>query len=137
MPIRFTIDSAARLVSYVVEGDASADEADQFFDAVLAHPEYRRGFNFLGDRRAVTRAPGTLYVQRIAAEVNARCKALGRCRWAVVVSGELADGMARMWAQMTGFSGVEVRAFRTVEAACEWLGVAPDRSPPPDERLEG
>jgi hypothetical protein len=130
MSVHFRIDPGSRLVSYVVEGDATADEAREFLDAVLAHPEYRRGFNFLGDRREVDRAPGTRYVHVVAAEVNARCKALGRCRWAVVVSGELADGMARMWGQMTGFSGVEIRAFRSVESACEWLGVVADRAPP-------
>jgi hypothetical protein len=131
MGILFRIDAAARLVEYVIEGDATAEEARAFLDAVLDHPEFCRGFNFLGDRRGVGRAPGTRYVQSVAAQVNERCKALAPCRWAVVVSDELADGMARMWGQLTGFSGVTIQAFPTAEEAADWLGITPTKPPPP------
>ncbi len=130
MGITFRVHSAARLVEYAVEGNPTADEAREFFEAVLAHPDFTRGFNFLGDRRGAHRT-GTLYIQAIAAQVNTRCKDLAPCRWAVVVSGELAESMARLWAQMTGFSGVKICAFPTVEEAAEWLGIA--RVPPRPE----
>ena len=84
MPIYFTVDRALRQVAYVVEGDATPDEARAFLDAVLAHPEFRPGFDFLGDRRGVDRAPGTRYVRAAAGEMRARATDLRRCRWAAV-----------------------------------------------------
>ena len=53
MPISFTIDPDARLVVYTVEGNATRAEAIEFLDTVIAHPDFRRGFDFLGDRRDV------------------------------------------------------------------------------------
>ena len=49
MPVHFAIDPFERLVVYVVEGNATYEEAARFLDAVISHPDFERGFNFLGD----------------------------------------------------------------------------------------
>jgi hypothetical protein len=123
MPIQFTVEPQARLIVYVVEGNATSDEARLFLDAVLAHPAYQRGFTFLGDRRDVVRGPTSAYVYGITDEVNARATQIAPCRWAVIVSDTYAYGMARMWAIMTERSGVQILPFRTAKAATDWLGV--------------
>jgi hypothetical protein len=117
MPIHFAIDRQNRLVAYVVEGNATAEEARAFLDAVVAHPHYCYGFDFFGDRREVDSAPEPVYIYAVAAEVNARARLIGPCRWAVVVGDPLAFGMVRMWGLMAQASGVEIRAFRTAEEA--------------------
>jgi hypothetical protein len=129
MGVRFTVLPSARLVAYVVEGDATPDDARAFLDAVKAHPEYKRGFDFIGDRRAVDRAPSSGYVYAVADEVNLRHESLAPCRWAVVVEGELAYGRAKTWGVVTARAKVEIRPFRTAEAAAEWLGVPAAYSP--------
>jgi hypothetical protein len=123
MPIHFAIDRRRRLVCYAVEGDATAAEARAFFEAVLSHPDYARGFDFLGDRREVGEAPGTHYVQTVAAEVKARRRELGPCRWAVVVADDAGFGMARMWSILADGSGVDIRPFRCAGEAAAWLGL--------------
>jgi hypothetical protein len=123
MPFSFTIDPSARLVIYIVEGHATRDEAIEFIDTVIAHPDFRRGFNFLGDRRDVVRAPNSGYIYGITEDLNARKKALAPCKWAVIVSDDLAYGMARMWGIMTDRTGVEIIPFHTADEAAEWLGV--------------
>jgi hypothetical protein len=129
MPIHFAIDRQNRLVAYVVEGNATAEEARAFLDAVVAHPRYCYGFDFFGDRRDVAEAPEPVYIYAVAAEVNARARLIGPCRWAVVVGDPLAFGMARMWGSMAQSSGVEIRAFRTAEEAAGWLALTEDYSP--------
>jgi hypothetical protein len=124
MPVQFTIDPTARLVVYVVEGNATPHEARRFLDAVIHHPDYEPGFNFLGDRRDVVRAPSSGYVYGVADEVKHRKAQLGPCKWAVIVSNDHAYGMARMWGILTDKSGVEILPFRQAEEATEWLGVS-------------
>ena len=72
MPVHFRIDRDARLVVYVVKGYATRTEAREFFDAVLAHPDFERGFNFLGDRRAAYKGQSSGYILAVSDEVKAR-----------------------------------------------------------------
>jgi hypothetical protein len=129
MPIDFTIDPAARLVVYIVEGTASREEAIEFIDTVIAHPEFQRGFNFLGDRRDVVHGPSSGYVYGVTEDINSRRNALSPCRWAVIVSNDYSYGMARMWGIMTERAKVEILSFRMAEEAAGWLGVSADHVP--------
>lgn len=129
MPIHFAIDRLNRLVTYVVEGNATADEARAFLDAVAAHPHYRYGFDFFGDRRDVDAAPEPNYIFAVAAEVNARARLIGPCRWAVVVGDPVALGMARMWAHLAASSGVDIRPFPTAAEAVAWFALTEDYCP--------
>ncbi|MBN9122472.1 MAG: hypothetical protein J0I06_25565 [Planctomycetes bacterium] len=123
MGVRFSIDRRERLVSYVVEGGATQTEAHAFFDAVLAAPDYRCGFDFLGDRRGAGAESDPSYVYAVAAEVLAHAAVLGPCRWAVVVADDDAHRRALTWAALAAPSGVEIRPFRTADEAAGWLGL--------------
>jgi hypothetical protein len=129
MPVHFAIDAAARLVAYAVEGDATPEEAREFLDAVLARPDFERGFYFLGDRRAAA-LPDAVFVREVAREVRSRAGSLAPCRWAVVVPSLAAFGMVRMWGVLTERSGVEVVPFTSPDEAIEWLGLPAAYSPP-------
>jgi hypothetical protein len=86
--VHFMIDVDARLVSYLVEGITTADHARAFFAAVLTHPDYEPGFNFLGDRRQIAEEPDSAYIRSVALEVMAQQAVLGPCRWAVLVASD-------------------------------------------------
>ena len=129
MPVHFVIDPFERLVVYVVEGNATREEAVKFLDAVISHRDFERGFNFLGDRRDVVLGQTSAYVYGVADEVNARKKVLAPCRWAVIVADEPAYDMTRMWGIMTEYSGVYILPFHTAEAATDWLGVDKEHVP--------
>src|SRR4051812_19303951 len=127
MPIHFAIDRRHRLVAYVVEGDITPGEPRAFLNAVVAHPSYRCGFDFYGDRRGAPAEPAYFYA--IAAEVNSRARQLGPCNWAVVVTDAAGFGMARMWGTLTESSGVRVQPFRCAEDALAWMDLPADYSP--------
>jgi hypothetical protein len=122
--VHFSVDVDARLVSYVVDGITTADHARAFFAAVLTHPDYEPGFNFLGDRRKIAEEPDSAYIRAVALEVMARQAVLGPCRWAVLVGSDTSYGMARMWGLLTEPSGVEIKPFRTPGEAARWLGLS-------------
>jgi hypothetical protein len=128
--VHFTVDGDARLVCYVVEGVTTADHARAFFAAVLTHPDYETGFNFLGDRREIGEEPDSAYVRAVALEVMTRQAVLGPCRWAVLVATDASYGMARMWGLLTESTGVEIKPFRTLGEAAKWLGLPADYSLP-------
>jgi hypothetical protein len=137
VPIRFAIDPRHRLVVYCVECDATPDEARDFFRAVVSHPSFRTGFDFLGDRLGVGAAPEPTYIYSVAAEVNARAAQLAPCRWAVVVRDLLGFEMARMWSLMAQDSGVQIRPFQRSDEAAEWLGLPEGYSVSERLRLAG
>jgi hypothetical protein len=129
MGVHFSIDGEAQLVSYSVEGLTTTDHARAFLAAVLVHPDYEPGFNFLGDRREVMQEPDSSYVRAVSLEVLARQAVLGPCRWAVLVASDVSYGMARMWGLLTQSSGVDIRPFRTQDEAMRWLGLPTDYLP--------
>ena len=122
MAIHFTIHPSARLVTYAVEGTATHDDAREFLDAVLAHPNFERGFAFLGDRRGPSGEPDMAYVRAVANEVRARASRLAPCRWAIALSTAGGFGAVRMCNLLTLESGVEMAPFMTPAQAVEWLG---------------
>jgi hypothetical protein len=128
MGVHFTIDANARLVSYSVEGITTPDHARAFFAAVLTHPDYESGFNFLGDRRETEEEPDSAYIHAVTLEVLSRRAVLGPCRWAVLVASDVSYGMARMWGLLTASSGVEIKPFRTMSEAAQWLGLPAEYS---------
>ena len=129
MPIHFTVDPVARLVVYVVEGNATREEAIEFLDAVLGHSDFCRGFNFLGDRRDVVHSPGSGCIYGVADEVSLRQKPLAPCKWAVIVSNDSAYGMTRMWGILTERTRIEILPFRRAAEATYWLNVDEDHIP--------
>ena len=130
MGVHFTIDVDARLVTYMVEGVITSDHARAFFAAVMTHPDYEPGFDFLGDRREIGEEPDSVYVRAVSLEVMFRKGILGPCRWAVVVSSDVGYGMARMWGMLTESTGVRIMPFRTMSEAASWLGLPAAYSPP-------
>jgi hypothetical protein len=129
VPVQFAIDPDARLVAYLVRGSPTPAEARAFLAAVLAHPDFERGFHFLGDRRAA--APSAGYGLSAAAAVNDRRGLLAPCKWAVVTADTVGSGVARMVAMAARRSGVEIRPFGSVGEAAAWLDLPADYSPPP------
>jgi hypothetical protein len=129
MPITFTIDPAARLVVYIVEGNASLEEAIEFLDTVVGHPEFQRGFNFLGDRRDVVKGQSSGYVYGIVEDIKSRQDALSPCKWAVIVTDDYSYGMARMWNLLAAKTKIEIVPFRRGKEAVNWLGVSDEHVP--------
>lgn len=122
MPVLFQIDPLACLVSYSVAGSATPDEAGEFLHSALTHLHFERGFNFIGDRRAVDANPDATYIQAAADRLRSTAHLIAPCRWAIVVPSEAAFGIVEMWSLLTDGCGVEIAPFTEMDRALEWTG---------------
>ena len=122
MALFYEVDVESRLVVLTC-GDVSLERWRRTMIQVIADARFRRGFGILVDCRTATRAPVTQEVFGVVDFLSTRRDDLGQSRWAVVVEEPAGYGMARMTAAIAESAGLELRAFRTVGEAREWLGV--------------
>jgi hypothetical protein len=121
MALSYDIDVASRLVVLTC-GDVTLERWRRTMGQVVADPRFRIGFGVLVDCRTATLAPETQDVVGVVDFLANRRARLGLSRWAVVVEEPAGYGMARMTAAIAESAGLELRAFRTMDEALEWLG---------------
>jgi hypothetical protein len=120
MPVTYSIDEAAHLVTLHYTGDTTFDEFASTMREVFLDPRYRLGLRFLVDRR-IADVPTTSYIQRGTAFLTAHRAELTGSRWAVVVSNTTAYGMARMGQTMGESDAVDAGVFTGIDEALAWL----------------
>jgi hypothetical protein len=121
MPMTPTIDPDQRLVTILFTADPSFDEWKATMEAIFAHPDYRPGFNFLGDRRAVRTPPERSYFERTVEFTNAHADQVRGARWATLVATPAGYGMARVAQVLADEGPIEVGVFTELSAAMGWL----------------
>lgn len=120
-PIEATIDESLRLVTVVSLEDPSIDEWTAALETIQSHASFRPGFAFLSDRRAVAAPASPAFVQAAARYLSARPEVFGSTRWAVVTTGGVGYGMARMGQLYVGDAGPLIEIFKDRESALAWL----------------
>lgn len=127
MAIRYAIDTHRRLVRFTHVSRTPIAEWRDTIDAVLAHADYQRGFDFIDDFAVRIDVPTTADVQRAVEFLINRQSAIGPCRWAVVVHPQMPAlfGMIRMAESLMQGSSITLRAFTSVSQALIWLGPQP------------
>jgi hypothetical protein len=119
--IAFTVCASARLVTCLVENTPTDEDAREFFDVLLAHPDFECGFNLLMDCRKRTANPDPAFARAFSKEVRQRAKDLGPCRWAYVVTTSSGFAAVRLIALLTFGSWVEFASFMTMDEAAKWV----------------
>lgn len=112
----FEILPAQKLVRVVYRHHPTFAEWKAMMQAVLADPRYVEGFHFLFDKRSAGAAANNTYVEEAVLFYQRHAARMGR--WAILVDGPLAFGMARMTASQCGDG---VRAFTRLSDAEAWL----------------
>ena len=120
MPLTFDIDTASRVVELTC-GNTSIERWRAVMAAVMADPRFEPGYSYLVDCRTATRAPSAQDVDAVVAFIGRHAAALGCGRWAVVVAADAGYGMARMASIRGDAAGIQLVAFRDVEAARRWV----------------
>jgi hypothetical protein len=127
MPIDFTIDHDRRLVTARGRGALTTDELFAYQRDVWLCPDVA-GYDELVDMSAIEQivAPSPQQIAqlaRISAEMDDPRR---RSKFAVVAPQDLAYGLGRMYQthrNLESHSTKEVRVFRTLSEALEYLGV--------------
>ncbi|MEE9254090.1 MAG: hypothetical protein V3U43_04090 [Pseudomonadales bacterium] len=112
------------VIFITIDGELSDEHVDWWSGAILADPNYRPGMDRLVDFSGVTKLGVTTEGNRYLATAAQRFdpNRWGR-RLAIVVSGEEGFGVARQYQSMRTPAPYEIRLFRRVEDAKEWLGI--------------
>ena len=127
MPIRYAIDDAAGIVAVTAEGDVRQEEDLECFGALVANPGYRPGMGLLLDYRNRVSVATTEQVKQFVEAAARLREAFDGSRCAIVVSEDVAFGMARMYAALAEDSFIPMNVFRDPDEAARWLA-----SEPPD-----
>lgn len=126
---RFQVQPEGGLVIAVFEGEMGLSSERQALEALCREPGVDLGADLLVDRRravSVTRAED--FDRRLEqARETFPAAAARRPRMAVIVANDVEFGLGRMFEQRGGDEMPhEIRVVRSVDEACEWLGVRPD-----------
>src|SRR5262245_10601393 len=122
MPISYQIDEARGLILTTASGTLTDSDILQLKARLLADPRWKPGMRELSDVRTIDRLEVTAGgVAQMALRDESDAAALASYRLAIVVSHQLVYGMARMYQLFTEQSVPNVRVFRDMEDARNWL----------------
>ena len=121
MPGAYTIDLARSLVLSRGWGVVTDRELLAHVRALTADPRFAPHFRQLADLRDVTDMQVTASTIREMVRLN---PFWAGARRALVVTSDVVFGMARMYQILRDESPDELRIFRKVDDALQWLGIA-------------
>jgi hypothetical protein len=126
MPFTYHIDSERNLVTIEATGSITSAEAFATFDEVVGHADFRPDMRVLSDHRELETVVSVEFVRAFLGRVKQMREVLRQARWAFVERGLVRYGMARMASILSDPLGIQLRAFRSISEAREWLGVEED-----------
>ncbi len=118
MGMTYRIDPERRLVLTRAWGVLTTPELEDVMSRILLDPRFDPTYRSLGDLREVT----AMEIDPMDAARTAASPIFAHgVRRAIVATSDVAYGMARMFATFAQRSGQEVRIFREMQPAEEWL----------------
>ena len=120
MSMSYTIDPARRLVRTRAWGVLSTTDLQDSSSRLMADARFEPRYRSLVDLREVTGVSADMEALAQTAAVPLFAEGVQR---AIVASSDVAFGIARMYATFAERTGGDVRVFRELEHASDWLGL--------------
>jgi hypothetical protein len=121
VPFSYEIDRGRDFVSIVASGKITTEEALATFDAIVGEPGFHPGMKILSDHRDLETVVPIAFIKAWISRIEEAGKLFRGTRAALVESGTVRYGMARMASILTEPTAIEMRVFRDVEEARNWL----------------
>ncbi|HEY7650655.1 MAG TPA: hypothetical protein VID04_16790 [Methylomirabilota bacterium] len=121
MPLKYHIDSEARLLFIVGEGAITQEERMETMRAWLRDPAYRPGLDTLCDFSATTSTPKLMELKEIVAVIKRNADLIGRKKLAMVVDNPATHAVARQFRAFVDPSALDVNVFKDRGTAMAWL----------------
>lgn len=122
MPITYRIDEENGVVFTTGSGVLTEAELLLHKKKVIADPRFKPGFVELSDVRSIADLEITASgLERFVAQDDSDADRLKGFRLAIVVSGALEFGMGAMYEMMSRENNRDVRIFRDLSLARDWL----------------
>jgi len=105
------------------EGEAEVSGFDSFLREIFSHPGWIPGTDVLLDHSDLKlHSFRTKDVRSVSRIVTDNKEKIGKGKWAFIISGNFAYGMARMWQIITEEKApIEINIFKDRDKALEWL----------------
>lgn len=127
MPISYSIDKNLGVVFTTATGRLTEEELLEDKRRLTSDPNFSPEFVELSDIRAVSDLAITPEgIARMVMQDEDDADKLSAYKLAIVVSKEVAFGLARMYESMTQANVPNVRIFREINEARDWLGLPPE-----------
>lgn len=124
MPIQYSIDEDLGVVFTTASGVLTEDELLAHKRKVMSDPKFKPGYVELSDVRFVEDLSiSASALERFVVQDDLDAERLKNYRLAIVVSGALEFGMGAMYEVMSRANNRDVRIFRDVGLAKEWLQI--------------
>lgn len=124
MPIEYSIDEDLGVVFTTASGVLTEGELIEHKRRMISDPKFKPGFVELSDVRSIAdlviSAAG---LEAFVAQDQSDSERLKGYRLAIVVSGALEFGMGVMYETMSRQNNKDVRIFRDMRLAKEWLHI--------------
>lgn len=124
MPINYSIDDDLKVIFTTASGVLTEKELLEHKRKVIADPKFKPGFVELSDVRFISdleiSASG---LERFVAQDDSDSERLKDFKLAIVVSGALEFGMGTMYELMSRENNRNVRIFRDLRLAKDWLQI--------------
>jgi hypothetical protein len=105
------------------KGDAEVAGFNSFLNEIFSHPKWTPGSSVLLDHSdLILNSFRTDEVRSVSEFVLQKKEKIGQGKWAFIISGNFAYGMARMWQIITEERApMEINIFKNREKALDWL----------------
>ena len=105
------------------KGEAAVSGFNSFLTEIFTHPQWVPGLSVLLDHsELILSSFRTDEVRSVSKFVLQNTEQIGQGKWAFVIAGNFAYGMARMWQIITEERApMEINIFKNREKAIEWL----------------
>ncbi len=124
MPITYSIDEDLGVVFTTASDVLTEDELLEHKRKMIADPKFKPGFVELSDVRFISDlAISASGLEKFVAQDDSDAERLRGFKLAIVVSGALEFGMGAMYEMMSLKNNRDVRIFRELSLAKDWLQI--------------
>lgn len=118
MPASYHIDVERRLITTVLDGRVTDADFEAYRAYLTADPQFDPAFDHLLDARGITHLDITSAAIRRLAQTDSFSSSARR---AIVVSADVAFGMARMFQSLSDRGPEQMTVVRQLDEALRWL----------------
>ncbi len=124
MPIEYSINEDLGVVFTNASEVLTEDELLEHKRKLISDPNFKPGFVELSDVRSISDlAISASAIETFVAQDESDAELLKDFKLAIVVSGALEFGMGAMYEMMSRENNMNVRIFRDLDRAKEWLQI--------------
>lgn len=123
----YRIDPQKKLVVILPSEAAGPQDIARVFDEVLSDAQFHHSFQFISDRRGVSREPSSEYVRQAVDVIRRYSASFGNRKWAILIDPDQPAmfGMGRIAEAVSEYAGIDLKLFTDCRQAVAWLHAAP------------